>query len=164
MTTPTLHPDLAPIAGLLGTWEGDGAGEYPTIDPFTYTERVTFGHGGKPFLAYSQRTQATDDHRPLHVETGYWRAVAIDRVELVLAHPTGITELAEGSIRRDGDVVVIDVASTFVGLSSTAKSVTAVERTFRLDGDVLDYTVRMGAVGQPLQHHLAASLRRIDAP
>lgn len=161
---PPLHPDLEPLAGLLGEWEGAGDGVYPTIEPFGYRERVTFTHAGKPFLVYGQRTHASDDGRPLHVETGYWRVTAGARVELVVAHPTGITEVAEGRFDREGGATVIDVRSTTIGLTATAKSVTAVERTFRLAGDVLEYTLRMAAVGEPLQHHLAASLRRVDGP
>jgi hypothetical protein len=38
--------------------------------------------------------------------------------------------------------------------------VSALGRTFRLDGDQLSYAVQMGAVGQPLQDHLAAVLHR----
>jgi hypothetical protein len=160
---PTLHPGLAALAPLLGTWAGTGAGEYPTIEPFGYLEVVTFGHVGKPFLAYGQKTRASDDGRPLHAETGYVRVPAAGRIEWVLAHPTGITEIQEGTLTVHDTVIEIDMAATTIGLTASAKDVTALARSFRVDGDVMTYTVRMGAVGQPLQHHLAATLHRKQA-
>lgn len=160
---PDLHPAVAVLAPLLGTWQGPGAGEYPTIEPFDYLEEVTFGHVGKPFLAYGQRTKAADDGRPLHAETGYLRVPSPDRVELVLAHPTGITEVLEGTLSVSGTSIDMELTATTIGLSASAKDVAALGRSFRIDGDELTYTLRMGAVGQPLQHHLSATLRRQTA-
>jgi hypothetical protein len=161
--TPDLHPGLAVLAPLLGTWAGAGDGEYPTIPSFGYLEEVTFGHVGKPFLAYGQKTRARDDGRPLHAETGYLRVPSEGRVELVLAHPTGITEIQEGSLTVTGGVVDLELTATSIGLTSSAKDVTALSRSFRIEGDDLTYTLRLGAVGQPLQHHLAATLHRKQA-
>ncbi len=157
---PDLHPDLEALAPLLGTWAGRGAGEYPTIEPFEYLEEVVFSHVGKPFLSYAQKTRAVDDGRPLHGEAGYLRMPAPGRIELVLAHPTGVTEIEVGTVSAVGGVVELESSSTSIGLSPSAKEVTALGRSLRFDGDELSYSVRMGAVGQPLQHHLAAVLHR----
>lgn len=156
-----LHPDVAGLAPLLGTWSGRGSGVYPTIDPFDYTEEVTFGHVGKPFLTYNQRTRS-DDGLPLHAEAGYLRVPAPGRVELVLAHPSGITEIDEGTFTADGDNLGIEVHSTHIGCTSTAKDVVALARSLRITSGELTYTLLMGAVGQSLQVHLTATLHRIS--
>jgi hypothetical protein len=157
MSEPALHEQAARISFLLGTWRGAGKGEYPTIDPFAYEEEVRFTHNGKPFLAYTQRTWHPEKGHAMHGEAGYFRPLENGRIEIVMVHPTGIVEVQEGTV--DGNTVA--VSSKLVGKTSTAKEVTALERTFEVDGDVLRYEVRMAAVGQPLQHHLGAELRKV---
>lgn len=156
------HPDIAHLAPLLGTWRGSGHGEYPTIEAFDYHEEVHFGHVGRPFLTYRQRTRHAADGRSLHAETGYLRATGADRVELILAHPTGITEICEGSLAVEDDGLRLELSSAHIGRSSSAKLVTALGRTIHLSGDTIDYSLRMAAVGQTTQHHLSASLRRAE--
>lgn len=151
-----LHPALSSLALLLGTWRGEGRGEYPTIAPFAYGEEVTFSHVGKPFLAYTQRTWSRATGGPLHAETGYWRAVGDGTVEAVVSHPFGAAEVLIGAVAGR----VLRLASATVVTTPTAKRIDATERDIDIDGDVLRYAIRMAAVGHPMTHHLAAELRR----
>ena len=158
-----LHVDCQPLAFLLGTWKGKGEGEYPTIESFGYLEEVTFGHVGKPFLSYSQKTKHADTGMPLHAEAGYLRALGGGRVELVLVQPSGIVELHEGTV--DGQRVSLNLLS--VHTTPSAKEVSDVSRQIEVSSEsgqtTLSYEIAMAAVGQPLTHHLRAALVRQPA-
>lgn len=155
----SLHPGLTPVAGLVGTWRGEGAGEYPTINSFEYTEEVTITDIGKPFLHYLQRTWSAAG-APMHTETGYLRVIGGTTVEFVLAQPTGQTELAEGTLTAAADGFTCSLTSQTVN-SASAKQVDATERRIELVGDVLTTQFAMAAVGVPMTHHLSSVLHRI---
>ena len=160
-----LHPQLTHVAPLLGTWNGQGHGEYPTIDSFDYVESITFDHVGKPFLRYEQRTRRIEADGslgpPFHAESGYWRFPSPGRVEVVLSHPTGINEIEEGTVTTEPDgSIVVELATTSVHTTGSAMSVTALGRAFHVTAETISYRLSMAAVGLPLQHHLAAELRR----
>lgn len=156
MDTPKLHADCTPLQILLGTWTGEGHGRYPTIPPFDYGEEVRFWHVGKPHLLYAQRTWNLATGMPMHTEMGYFRPHSGGRIEIVLAHPTGIAEIEEGTL--DGGV--IETRTMYCVETTSAKEVTALARRIRVDGDTLAYELEMAAVGQPLLPHLSATLKR----
>ena len=157
-----LHPLCEPLAPLLGTWRGRGEGSYPTIDDFSYTEELVFGHVGKPFLSMVQRSRDRSTGQPLHAEAGYLRALPDGAVELTVAQPSGIVEVDAGSVTEISDGLVIELESTQVGLTPTAKSVTAVRRRLHLAGETLVSELWMAAVGEvDLTHHVRAELSRM---
>ena len=153
---PPLHPDLEPIAFLLGVWRGRGHGDYSTIDAFDYLELATFTHVGKPFLAYSQRTSDAVTGAPLHAETGYLRPIDAGTAEFVVAQPSGIVELHDVVITATS----LTMVSSQVVTTRSAKRVDEVRRRVVVDGDRLDYELDMAAVGEPMQRHLVGSLAR----
>jgi len=157
---PNLEPSIEGLGELLGTWRGQGDGEYPTIESFSYIEEVKIDHVGKPFVTYVQKSKHAATGLPLHAEAGYWRLNG-NHVELIVAQPTGIAEVLEGTLSHTDEGSVFEFRSTKVSLTSTASDVTATERRFVLSGDTLSYTVAMAAGEQPMKHHLSATLNRV---
>lgn len=161
---PPLHETLRPLAALVGTFEGDGEGDYPTIEPFRYREEVIVAHVGTPVLHYRQRTWDPETGRPMHAEVGYLRLAPSARVELLLAHPFGIAEVEEGTLETTQGGVVLALETTTVGRTATAKEVRALRRRFVLGGDELSTDLWMAHAGTPETHHLHSVLRRVTGP
>lgn len=116
-----------------------------------------FGHVGKTFLTFVQRTKHLDG-TPLHTESGYLRPAGESGVEFVIAIPSGILESLDGTVSGTS----LDLKSVAVLRTATAKEVTATIRTYTVDSNTLTYDIAMEAVGQPLTHHLHAELQRAN--
>jgi hypothetical protein len=159
---PPEHEALAPLHFLLGRWEGAGVVGYPTIESANFGQEITFSHNGKPFLIYTSRTWLLDEEgqigRPLATETGYWRPQPENQLEVLLVHPTGISEIYLGEVAG----TKIEMATDVVIRTATAKEVTAGRRLYGLVGTDLGWAYDMAAVGQPLQPHASAQLKRVD--
>ena len=144
------------LDALPGVWEGPGEGHYPTMEPFAYREQLTFTRlADKPILSYTQRTRRAGTDEPLHAECGYVRADG-ERVELVIAQPTGFTEMHHGA-GVDG---VYELGLTAFGRTATALRVDTVRRRWDLRGDELVVDLWMSYAGIVDGHHLHAQLRR----
>jgi hypothetical protein len=158
--TPALHEKLEPLGFLVGTWRGVGVGGYPTIESFRFGQEVVFSHAGKPSLSYTSRSWLLDEAGNVlgagAAESGYWRLTDTG-LEVVLAHATGIAEIWVGEIANNR----IELSTDVVARTTSAKEVTGGHRLYGLvDGDLL-YAYDMAAVGQGLQAHLSARLRRV---
>lgn len=160
--------ELAHVSWLLGDWEGDGFGEYPTVERFAFRQRVSFSCDGRPFLAYESRTWLLEPEtgvgRPLATECGYWRPRPDNAVEVLLSHPMGYVEVWHGSVQVTGlesariTGAQLELRTDAVVRTESAKEYTAGHRLYGLvNGDLL-WTFDMAAVGYPMSNHLWAKL------
>lgn len=95
----------------------------------------------------------------MHTELGFLRFVGDLDIELVLAQPSGQSEMLTGTLI---DARILALTSTQVLNSPTAKTVDATQRRFTLSEDGLSLTTEfsMAAVGEQMQRHLLSVVSR----
>jgi THAP4-like, heme-binding beta-barrel domain len=111
---------------------------------------------GDAFLLYAQCSWSLDDGSPIHFERGFLRPAGPGIVELLLADPIGITEVAVGTV----DEGLIELSSTAVSLAPTASPVTELRRRIQGRDDELSFELQMAMEGVELQWHVGSKLTR----
>jgi len=162
----TLNEALAPLAWLVGRWEGAGVVGYPTIDSRNFGQEVICSHDGRPFLEWQSRTWLLDEDgtkvRPLATELGFWRPVEESadgtNVELLLTHPTGFVEMYAGK----AEPARVELRTDGVMRSPFAKDYSAAHRMYGNVNSNLMWVMDMAAVGLPMQSHVSAELKRVE--
>jgi hypothetical protein len=157
-----IHPSTARLAWLIGTWAGNGHGEYPGIERFQFGQEVVFQQDGRPFIHYFSRSWIVDDQgnqvREAAQETGFLRPQEDGSLEVVLAHNTGYVEIWYGDLHPEQPR--FEIATDAVVRTATARDYTAGKRLYGyVNGDLL-YAFDMAAEGHELQPHTHAQLVR----
>lgn len=162
-----VHPLVAPISHILGTWTGIGNGSYPTVQPFQYFEKVTFAHNPiRPVVFYTQTTNKIVDGKPdpttpMHSESGFFKVLPEGKLEVSMSDSIGYATTYVGLIEDTGRT--LSLQSTSISGVPSAKQTSRITRVLKFSGaqlDTLNYELDMEAVGQPMQHHLDAKLTR----
>ncbi|SCK50355.1 protein of unknown function [Streptomyces sp. WMMB 714] len=166
-----LHPDLVPLAFLLGNWQGAGVaaldgGDGPGTDKCNFGQEVAFSHDGRDFLQYvSQSWQLDDDGgkvRPLETESGFWRIDAERKVEVVMVRDQGIAEVWYGEMADQKPQ--IDLATDAIARTPSAGEYSGGKRLYGyVNGDLM-WVGERAAPGVPLQPYMSAHLKKVVDP
>ena len=149
------------LRGLIGTWEGTGRGEFPTIDAFDYRESLEIIEPQpETLLHYRQQTWRLVGNEEIgsHIETGFISVTDDGDVEIANAQASDRVEVLRGRATAS-DSFTLELKS--VVLAHDERMVWS-WRTLRLRGDVLRYEMAMATTlvpdGAP---HLTARLSRM---
>jgi len=146
---------------LVGTWEGTGKGEFPTISAFNFREVLEVREAQTDaFFHYHQRTWRQQDDREIgsHRETGFISLDNEGAVQFLNAQGSDRTEVLRGRASLEDDVLLLDLKSVVLALDERMISSW---RKIQVDGDVLAYTMGMATRQVPDgTTHLTARLTR----
>ena len=161
-TGAPIHDSLLALLPLVGVWTGAGTGIAPGGGQFTFGQRISFVHDGRPFLAYESRAWIVDDQgeviRQAWRESGFWRlGTGQDDVEVVLASNTGEALVYTG-LAGDQRWELVTVSAQ---AAPTAKVVDGERRLYALVDDALVYAAELAPHGRPMAPHLNARLTRV---
>lgn len=115
---------LAPIAWLIGRWEGAGVAEHPTNGSYQFGQEVIVTHDDRPFLEWHSTTWKLDEQgnklEAVDTEMGYWRPLGrTDGQDWVPGEPT-----PRGGIKTDVEFLIVrpeGILEMYYGIAQPAK-------------------------------------------
>ena len=169
--------DFGPIAGLVGTWQGDKGVDVapgkaaPLVAEYFETIKISVvgdvtnaGAQKLAVLSYHQEVFRKADGKKFHDQIGYWiYDAATKEVHHTISIPRAVTLVATGKATTDGSITVS--TSTEIGQSQfmldNAKT-TQFDMTIKLKGDSLSYsmTTHLDIYGKAFPHTDANKLTR----
>ena len=161
-----LHPELLPIAFLLGNWQGAGVFDFPGAEKCNFGQEVTFTHDGRPFLEYVSHSWVLDADgkkvEPLESESGYWRIDSDRRIEVVMSRDAGVIEIWYGELAEGKPQ--IDLVTDAVARLGSAEAYSGGKRLY---GYVRSDLMWVGEKATPeieLRPYMSAHLKKVVDP
>lgn len=155
--------ELAPLAWLIGRWEGAGVIGYPGMESANFGQEVICRHDGRPFLEWHSRMWRLDDAgnkvEAIDTEVGYWRPLPNNEVELMLTHPTGIVEMYYGQTSP----AKIELRTDGVIRSPQTNEYNAASRLLGYVNSNLMWAMDIAAGGHKLQSYASAELKKVES-
>ncbi|MBM9508460.1 FABP family protein [Actinacidiphila acididurans] len=161
-----LHPQLVPLAFLLGRWTGAGVHDFPGAEQCNFGQEVVFSHDGRPFLAYTSYTWVLDAEgnkvRPLENETGFWRIDAERKVDITLTRDEGVAEIWTGELAPDKPQ--IDLVTDAVARLAGAPDYSGGKRLYGyVNGDLM-WVGEKSTPSVELRPYMSAHLKKVPDP
>ncbi|MFI8854020.1 FABP family protein [Streptomyces sp. NPDC053499] len=165
-----LHPDLVPLAFLLGNWTGAGVAalddQQGEESKCNFGQELTFTHDGRDFLEYISHSWELDAEgkkvRPLETETGYWRIDKDRKVEVVMIRDQGIAEVWYGELAEKKPQ--IDLATDAVARTAAAGEYSGGKRLYGyVNGDLM-WVGEKATPQVPLRPYMSAHLKKVVDP
>ncbi|GAA4682001.1 MULTISPECIES: FABP family protein [Streptomyces] len=161
-----LHPDLVPLAFLLGNWEGAGVFDFPGAEKCNFGQEATFTHDGRDFIEYVSHTWELDSEgkkvRPLETESGYWRIDKDRKVEVVMIRDQGVVEIWYGELADQKPQ--IDLVTDAVARTAAAGPYTGGKRLYGYVKSDLMWVGEKATPEVPLRPYMSAHLKKVVDP